>query len=267
MTLTEHLRELRNRLVISVGAIVLFGVLGVVFFQDILAFLIDPYNDAAEAAGAEAMITYASVADPFTVPLKIGMLTGFVLGAPVWIYQVWGFVTPALYRREKRWAAGVVLTAVPLFLAGIALCMWLLPRGLLVLFELTPEDVSNVNPFSEYLSFVIRLIVVFGIAFLLPVFVVLLNAIGFLSGEALANARRWIILGVFLFAAVATPTGDPITLLMLAGPMYLLFEIAVLICRVVDRRRKHELGSELSDDEATPDDELDRLGRLDDDDR
>ena len=264
MTLTEHLRELRNRLVVSVLAIIVFGALGVVFFQDILAFLVDPYQEAAEAAGAEAMITYAAIADPFTVPLKIGLLTGFVLAAPVWIYQVWGFVTPALYRREKRWAAAVILAAVPLFLAGVALCMWLLPRGLLVLFELTPEDVHNVNSFNEYLSFVIRLIVVFGVAFLLPVFVVLLNAVGFLSGEALGNARRWIILGVFVFAAVATPTGDPITLLLLAGPMYVLFEIAVLICRINDRRRGRERGTELSDDEATPDDELERLGRVDD---
>lgn len=264
MTLTEHLRELRSRLVKSVLAIVVFGAIGLIFYDPILSLLVDPFNDAAEEAGVNATINFAGIADPFTVPLKLALLTGFVLAAPVWIYQLWAFVTPALYRTERRWAAAVILTAAPLFLAGVALCIWLLPRGLLVLLDFTPDDVANIIAFNEYLSFVIRLIIVFGIAFLLPVFIVLLNAIGFLTGEALASSRRWIILGVFVFAAVATPTGDPVTLLALAIPMYLLFEISVLICRVVDHRRAHRSGMELSDDEATPDDELERLGRIDD---
>lgn len=265
MTLGEHLRELRNRLLKAIAAIVLLGITGVVFYEPILQTLIEPFNTVAAQQDLEAEINFGGVADPFTIPLKIGFLVGVILASPFWIYQIWAFVTPALYRNEKRWAAAVVGIAAPLFLAGVALCFWLLPRGLGVLLGFTPDGVSNIVLFTDYLNFVIRLVLVFGIAFLLPVFMLLLNALGVLSGAALSNARRWIVLGVFVFAAVATPTGDPITMLTLAAPMWVLFEVSVLVARLNDRRRDRELGAELDDDEATPDDMLDRLGRTDDD--
>lgn len=264
MTLGEHLRELRNRLVKALAAVALLGILGVVFYEPILQAFIDPFKSVADDLDLEAEINFGGIADPFTIPLKIGFLTGVILASPIWIYQIWAFVTPALYRNEKRWAAATVLIAAPLFLSGVALCYWLLPRGLGVLLGFTPEGVSNIVLFTDYLNFVIRLVLVFGIAFLLPVFMLLLNALGVLSGATLSNARRWIVLGVFVFAAVATPTGDPITMLTLAVPMWVLFEVSTLVARLNDRRRARELGSELADDEATPDDELERLGRTDD---
>ncbi len=254
MTLGDHLRELRGRLVKSILAVVLFGVVGVVFNEQLLKLIIDPFQTAAEANGLDGGINYASVLDPFTVPLKIGLFTGVVLGAPVWLYQIWAFITPGLYRNERRWATGAVASAVPLFVAGIALCYWLLPRGLDVILGFTPEGagVVNIVAFTEYFNFVLRLMLVFGVAFVLPVFVVLLNAVGVLSRETLSNARRWIVVGIFVFASVATPTGDPITMVMLAVPMWVLFESAVLICRFNDRRRARELGVDLDDDEASP---------------
>src|SRR5690606_37897380 len=135
---------------------------------------------------------------------------------------------------------------------GIALCYLVLPRGLEVLLGFTPENVSNIVNFNVYFSFVIRLIIFFGIGFMLPVFVVLLNAVGVLSQQTLANARRWIIVGVFVFAALANPRGEPITMLSLAIPMYLLFEIAILVCKFNDRRRERALERDLPDDEAAP---------------
>jgi sec-independent protein translocase protein TatC len=252
MTLAEHLRELRSRIIKSILAIIVGGVVGIVFYQQIINAFIGPFKKAAAAAGLTAEINFGAVADPLIIPLKIALLVGVIVASPVWIYQLWAFVTPGLYRNERKWAAIVVCTSVPLFLAGIALCLWLLPRGLTVIFEFTPSDVANIVLFSDYLSFVMRLVLVFGIAFLLPVFVVLLNAVGVLSGETLANTRRWTVVGIFVFAAVATPTGDPITMIMLAGPMWVLFEAAVLVCRLNDRRRARELTPAVADDEASP---------------
>jgi sec-independent protein translocase protein TatC len=269
MTLVEHLRELRRRLAVSFGAIVLGAIVGLVFYSTILGWITRPFADAIGLpanADLDAYLNFGGIADPFTIPLKLGLMTGLILASPIWIYQIWAFVTPALYRNERRWAAAVVLIAAPLFLSGVALCYWLLPRGLAVLLGFTPDGVANIVLFTDYLNFVIRLILVFGIAFLLPVFVLLLNAVGVLSGASLASARRWIVVGVFVFAAVATPTADPVTMLMLAMPMWILFEVAVLVARFNDRRRRRELAvDDLSDDEATPDDVLDRLGRTDDD--
>ena len=252
MTLAEHLRELRSRLVKSILAIMLAGVVGLIFYEQIINAFVEPFQAAADAADLTAEINFGAVADPLIIPLKIALLVGVILASPVWIYQLWAFVTPGLYRNERKWAATVVFTSVPLFLGGIALCLWLLPRGLAVILGFTPDNVANIVLFSDYLSFVMRLVLVFGIAFLLPVFVVLLNAAGVLSGETLSNTRRWTVLGIFIFAAVATPTGDPITMIMLAGPMWILFETSVLVCRIRDRRRARELGAELDDDEVSP---------------
>jgi sec-independent protein translocase protein TatC len=183
----------------------------------------------------------------------------------VWIYQLWAFITPALYRNERRWAAAVVGAAAPMFGAGVAIALWIMPKAWEFLLGFTPTDlVDNLIPFEEYLSFVIRIVLVFGIGFLLPIFVVLLNAVGVLRHETLSSARRWVIVGIFTFGAVATPTGDPFTLIMLATPMWLLFEVAVVVCRIMDRRRDRLIGTTLPDDEATPPEQLEKLGRTDD---
>jgi sec-independent protein translocase protein TatC len=254
MSLAEHLRELRSRLMKAVAAVIAGGVVGIVFYDPILGLFIGPFTEAVERLqdqGLEAEINFAGIADPFTVPLQLALLTGIVLAAPVWIYQIWAFVTPGLYRNERRWAAAVVLTAAPLFFAGIVLCYWLMPKGLTLILGFTPDEVSNIVSFSQYFGFVMRLMLVFGVAFLLPVFVVLLNAVGVLTGAGLSSTRRWTVLGIFVFAAVATPTADPVTMLMLAVPMWVLFETAVLVCRFNDRRRARELGTDLDDDEAS----------------
>jgi sec-independent protein translocase protein TatC len=272
MPLADHLRELRTRLLIAAAAVVVGALIGLIFYDPLLQLFVGPFQSTterlAEEQGLTAVINFDGIADPFTIPLRLAILAGIVFAAPVWIYQLWAFIVPGLYGNEKRWAAAVLLTAVPLFLAGVLLCYWLLPKGLTVLLGFTPEGVSNFVSFSRYFSFVVRLVLVFGIAFLLPVFVILLNAVGVFSGAALSSARRWIILGVFVFAAVATPTGDPITMLMLAVPMWLLFEASVLVCRFNDRRRAKadaEAGlSDLDDDEASP---LDESPASTDDDR
>ena len=266
MTLTEHLRELRNRLVKSALAVLAFGILGFIFRDWIFDFLVGPFRDAAEQTGTDAELNFREMMDPLVVPLRIAMLTGIVFAAPVWIYQLWSFVTPAMYRNEKKWALAVVGAAVPMFGLGVVLAMWLMPRAMIFMQNFAPDDVSMFVDFGSYLSFSIRLVLVFGVGFLLPIFVVLLNAVGVLRHETLGQARRWVIVGIFAFGAVATPTGDPLSLMVLAVPMWLLFEVAVLVARIMDKRRDRTAGTGLADDEATPDDMLDQLGRVDDDD-
>jgi sec-independent protein translocase protein TatC len=263
MSLGEHLRELRSRLFKSAIAIALFGIVGFYFHEQIIDFMTQPARDAAVLEDRDYKTIYPRVADPLIVPMQLALLSGFILASPVWIYHLWQFITPALYRNEKKWAWIVMATAVPLFLAGVGLALWIMPKAWKFLLSFTPDDVENYVPFTEYLSFFIRIILVFGIGFLLPVFVVLLNAVGVIRHEALSNARRWVIVGIFVFGAVATPTGDPLTLMVLATPMWLLFEVAVLLCRLRDRQRDVRAGRGLADDEATPDEILEQLGRVD----
>lgn len=241
MTLVQHLRELRSRVVKAALAVAVGTGLGFLFWEWTFNVLTLPFRttvaEIAEREGLDAQIIFDGVLDPFTVPLKISFFSGLLLACPIWIYQLWAFVTPGLHRNERKWGLAVMLTAAPLFLGGIAVGYWLLPKGLQVILSFTPQDVGNYVRFTGYLDFVLRLLFIFGLGFLLPVFVVLLNAVGLFSGRRIAAASRWVLFGIFIFAAVATPTGDPLTMLALALPMSVLFGLALLVCLANDRRR------------------------------
>ena len=229
MTLTAHLKELRNRLLISIGAIVLGSIVGLIYYDPILELLKDPYEKAAAELDLEALLTLPGVTAPFTFNLIVALAVGVIVASPIWLYQIWGFITPGLHRHERRWAMIFSVTAGPLFIGGAALAYYVLPVGLRVMLSFTPDGVTNLNDLGAYLQFILRLLLVFGVAFELPVFLVLLNFAGIVSGDRLGRWRRGAIFGIFVFAAVATPTGDPVTMLLLAIPMWLLFEIGVLL--------------------------------------
>ena len=260
MPLTEHLRELRSRLVKSGIAIIIGMGVGWVYYPTLFAWLSRPFNDVvaqAEAEGRTITLALTGVADPFVLQLQVAAVAGIIISSPVWLYQLWRFVTPGLHRNERRWALGFAMIATPLFLAGVALAYVVLPLGLEILFGFTPEGVENIVSVDRYLSFFLRTVLVFGVGFLVPLLLVLLNFAGVLSGRRLLSWWRWIILSVFLFAAIATPTGDPINLLLLAGPIMLLVALAVAVCLLNDRRRARRAGSEpdydqYDDDEASP---------------
>ena len=262
MPLTEHLRELRSRLVKSGLAIAIGMVVGWVYYAQLFDWLSAPFMGAVEQAkaeGREVTLALTGVADPFVLQMQVAAVAGVVLAAPVWLYQLWRFVTPGLHRHERRWALGFVAVAFPLFLGGVALAYAVLPLGLQVLLGFTPDNVENIVSVDRYLSFFLRTVLVFGVGFLLPLLLVLLNFAGVLSGRRLLSWWRWIIVGVVLFAAVATPTGDPINLLLLAGPILLLVAAAVGVSLLNDRRRARrrraagELDySTLDDDEISP---------------
>ena len=258
MPLVEHLRELRSRLVKATLAIVVGIVIGWMYYDPIFAWLAEPFEavvEQARAEGREVTLALTGVADPFVLQLQVSAVAGLLLSSPVWLYQLWRFVTPGLRRHERRWAIGFVVVAVPLFATGVLLAYWVLPYGLQILFGFTPQNVENIVSVDRYLSFFIRMVIVFGVGFLAPLILVLLNFAGVLTGKKLLSWWRWIIFITFIFAAVATPTGDPINMLLLAGPILLLMTIAIGVCVANDKRRARKGGvaySEWDDDETSP---------------
>ncbi len=259
MPLREHLRELRRRLVICLIAIGIGTTVGWVYYTPIFDLISEPIQDVvgqAAAEGRDVRLVVTGVTDAFMLQVKVAVMAGLVLASPVWIYQLWAFVTPGLHQRERRWVYVFVVISVPLFLAGVVLAYVLMPKGLEVLLGFTPQNVGNYLPVDRYLSFFLRMVIVFGIGFLTPLFIVGLNMVGILSGKRLAAAWRYIIFGVFIFAAVATPTGDPITMLLLATPVLLLVGAAVVFSLLNDRRRQRKCAepdyAEFGDDDISP---------------
>ncbi len=259
MSLADHLRELRARLLKSALAITLGAIIGWIFYDQIFDILSEPVNEViakAQAEGREIQLTITEITGAFTLRIKVAVLAGVVLASPVWIYQLWRFVTPGLKRKEKKWTVVFLALAVPLFLGGVVMAYLIMPAALGVLFNFTPETVANYQPVDAYLSFFVRLVVVFGVGFLTPLLIVALNMLGILSGKTLLSAWRWIIFGILVFGAVATPTGDPINLALLVAPILLLVGLALAFCFINDRRRARKRPridyAQWGDDELSP---------------
>lgn len=260
MPLMAHLRELRGRLTKSLVVIVAATIVAVFFYDRIYELLTGPYRtsirDLAERQGVDAKLTITGVADPLTLLLKTSLVTGLVASSPVWLYQIWAFIVPAMHKHERRWSVLFAAIAGPLFISGVLIGFYVLPKGLEILIGFTPESVSNFTEIGKYLNFVLRMLLVFGVAFEIPLFVLLLNLAGVVSGKQLGGYRPWIIVGTFVFAAVATPSTDPVSMLFLALPMTLLFLISEMIARLIDRRRaRNDLDGDFSaydDDEVSP---------------
>ncbi|MFA6574862.1 MAG: twin-arginine translocase subunit TatC [Nocardioides sp.] len=254
MALSDHLRELRAR-VLKIALVVVTGlVVSLVFFDQLFDLVYGPYQQAQESLpDGSTEATTAGAAGGFLLYLKLCGLASVVATSPLWLYQIWAFILPGLHAQERRWSRIFAAIAGPLFLSGVALGYVTLPKGLEVLIGFTPEGLTNLVEFNEYLTFFSRTLLVFGIAFEIPLFVVLLNLAGVVSGKALGAHRPWIIVGVFVFAAVATPSADPFTMTFMAVPMVVLFLISEQIARYNDRRRaKKNKFAGLSPDEASP---------------
>jgi sec-independent protein translocase protein TatC len=268
MTLMEHLNELRTRLFRAVLSIALASVACAFFYDEIVRLLTTPFVDAVEKLAIErdidAKLTFSDVAGPFTLTLKTSLVAGLVVSSPLWLWQLWAFIVPGLHNTERRWSVIFAAVAGPLFIAGVLLGFFVLPKGLGILLDFTPADVSNFVNLDKYLTFIMRMLLVFGVSFEIPLFVILLNLAGVVSGKALGQHRSWIVLGVFVFAAVATPSTDPISMLFLAVPMTLLFLMSEVVARLIDRRRAKRGGE--GDYSAYSDDEASELGADDYDD-
>ena len=255
MALSDHLRELRARLLKSAVVILLGVVVALFFFDQIFDLVLKPYNEARQALGKSVKTdpVVGGVGGPLVLQLKLCGMVGLVATSPYWLYQIWAFILPGLHRRERKWTRVFATIAGPLFLAGVVLGYLTLPKGLEILIGFTQDELTNLVEFGDYLTFLIRTLLVFGVAFEIPVFVILLNLAGVVSGASLGAHRPWIVLGTFIFAAVATPSTDPFTMLLLAIPMLVLFVISEVICRVLDRRRRdHDELAGIGDDELSP---------------
>jgi sec-independent protein translocase protein TatC len=271
MALADHLRELRARLLRVVLALVVGVAVALLFYDDLLAVVYDPYYVAVSRLdqGTETMATINGVGGPLLLQLKLSGLAAVVATSPYWLYQIWAFILPGLHSHEKKWTRVFAAIAGPLFFVGVAVGYYVLPKGLEVLIGFTPAKLTNLVEFGEYFSFMTRMLLVFGVAFEIPLFVILLNLAGVVSGRTLGNYRPWIVVGTFVFAAVATPSTDPFSMLMLALPMTVLFMVSEIIARVVDRRRGRRSLDRLPDDEVSVIEDTDHTGvrrsRLDED--
>lgn len=254
MALADHFRELRARLMKSLLGLVVFTIASFFFYNQLLDLVTGPFNHARDMLGSKAnsVIYVSGVGGGLMIQLKLCALSGVVLSSPIWLYQIWAFVLPGLHRNERRWTILFVAVAGPLFALGVGLGYYVLPKGLQVLISFTPADMQNLNDFNDFFSFMVRMLLVFGISLEIPFFVVLLNLAGVVSGQALGRYRPWIILGTFVFAAVATPSTDPFSMLLLAFPMLFLFLLSEVIARIVDRRRGRADLGQWADDQRSP---------------
>ena len=255
MALSDHLRELRGRILKIAIVLVVAIVVALFFFDPIFQLVLGPYETAVKHLphDVKSVATIAGVGGPLMLYLTLCGTVAVVATSPFWLYQIWAFILPGLHPQERKWSRVFAAVAGPLFLAGVALGYVTLPKGLEILIGLTQSDLTNLVEFGDYLSFLIRTLLVFGIAFEIPVFVILLNLAGVLPGRVLGAHRAWIIIGSFVFAAIATPSTDPFTMLFLGIPMVALFGISEVIARTLDRRRAQaDPASGVGDDELSP---------------
>ncbi|SOD97453.1 twin-arginine translocase subunit TatC [Blastococcus haudaquaticus] len=263
MSLVAHLTELRNRIFKALLALLVATAISFWWYEHGLGeFIRAPYcgldeelrYGGTDSGGCGLLIT--DVFGGVFIRLKVAFLAGAVLSAPFWLYQLWAFVTPGLKRQEKRYGIGFVAVSSLLFALGAFLAYVSLAKGLELLLTLAGDGVVIALTAQDYIGFVLSLLVAFGVSFEVPLIAIALNLVGVLSHEVLARSRRWIFFLTIVFAAFVTPTQDPFTMLLMAGPMIVLFELAIQIARVVDKRRAKREAIEgfhdIGDDEASP---------------
>ncbi len=237
MTVVEHLRELRSRLIISVAAVVATSVLAFVFYRPISEFLLQPLCRLPDDLVRGCRLSTFSPLEGFNVRLKVTAMTGLALAAPVWLYQLWAFIAPGLTVKEKRYALPFVATSLSLFAAGTAFAYALLPAALRFLIQIGGDNVTPLFRAQEYLNFVGLVIIAFGLSFEFPLVLFFLGLAGVISIEQLRRQRKLAIVGIAALSAIVTPTQDPFTMLAMAIPLYLLYELTILLLSVRTRRK------------------------------
>lgn len=239
MTLAEHLGEFRNRLIKSALALAVGMVVAFVFYEQVFDFVTHPYCELPAASrltgGERCLLTFTGITGAFSIQLRVAMIVGVIISGPVWLYQLWAFVTPGLHRRERRWALVFAGISTALFAGGSAFGYYSLNRALEFLLSFG-SGLTPVIAIDRYLSFVTNLLLVFGASFEFPLLLIMLNLAGIVSAKRLRSAWRGIIFGIFAFAAVATPSQDPITMSLMAMPMTVLYGVALVVALIHDRR-------------------------------
>lgn len=252
MTLRDHLYELRHRLALALLALLVGCIAGFLWFQwrigaipSLGDLLTGPYCELPspprfEADPGKCTLLQTQPFEAFLIQFKVGLAAGAVLTAPLWLYQIWAFITPGLYDNERKFTRIFVVLASFLFVCGAVLAYYVVPKGLQVLVSFGGDQFSTALAANDYISFVLVMLLIFGVSFELPLVVTMLNRIGVLPYRNLKKWRRGIIFMLFVFAAIATPGTDPIGMLALAGAMTILFELATQLARLHDRKKDRQ---------------------------
>lgn len=243
MPLAGHLRELRRRATVVAAAVILGAVAGWFLTDHVLALLAMPLGALSERTGQLAALNFDSVTTAFELRMRLALLLGVLVSSPVWMFQIAAFLIPGLTRREARYSLGFVGAAVPLFLCGAAAGIIVLPHIVEMMLGFTPAGSAAMMRAGAYYEFALRLMITTGVAFALPVVVVLLNTVGLLSGRTVLLGWRWAIVAITAFTAMSTPAADVIGMLLLALPMVALYFAAVGVCLWNDRRRSRRLAA------------------------
>ncbi|GAA3728280.1 twin-arginine translocase subunit TatC [Streptomyces tremellae] len=262
MPLVEHLRELRNRLAKGLLAIVVVACVAGFFYNDIINFFTHPvlqsvgctgdFTSLAHHKGQPcANITMNGLLGPFSLALKVTLMAGVVCASPIWLYQLWAFIAPGLHRHEKKYALIFVGSGVPLFFFGAFFAYEVLPTTAKVLLDFTPNNIANLLPLDDLLDLVTRMVLVFGLSFEMPLLLVMLNFVGIISAKRMLGWWRLMIMGITVFAAVATPSTDPLSMLALAAPIWILYFAACFVAYLNDRRKRLRDEGGPADDEAS----------------
>ena len=234
MSLGAHLRELKNRFFWIAGGILVGAIAGWFLEPYVWNFLAAPIHEIAKAQ--HASINWPNVTAAFDLKLQLSVYIGIIITSPLWLYQIFAFLTPGLTRKEKGYTFGFFFTAVPLFLAGCAAGFLVVPHIVLVLTSFVPAGETTLLTAGDYFNFVLKLVLVVGIAFVLPVFVVLLNFMRVIKAKAIIKAWRWAILTIMVFTAIATPSADVISMFLLALPLVVLYLLSYCVAWLHDRR-------------------------------
>jgi sec-independent protein translocase protein TatC len=232
MPLMSHLQEFRSRLVKSVIAVALGTAIAFVFNEEILNLLARPYQIAVP----DGQLAFFRPTEAFATVMRLSLFGGVILASPVILYQSWRFVAPALSPKEKRWAYPITAVFAALFLSGVAVGYVALERGLGFLLEFGGDALTPIIGADFYLKFATRFILAFGLAFEFPVFLFAAAAVGVVSSKVLRSNRRWALLIILIAAAIITPSGDPMTLMLLSVPLYILYELTILAIRFILRK-------------------------------
>jgi sec-independent protein translocase protein TatC len=236
MPLRAHLREARRRFFLAAVGVLVGAVVGWFLYEPVFEALQRPVLQVAAEHGSLVAINFQGVATAFDMKVKVSFFLGVILTSPWWLYQLWAFITPGLTRRERGYTFGFLGAAVPLFLAGALLAWWALPNAVRLLTSMVPKGSTNLIDAQMYLSFVMRLMLAFGLAFLLPIVMVALNFAGIGRASTWRKGWRWAVMIAFIFSAVMTPTPDAITMIAVALPICALYFVALGVCVLHDRR-------------------------------
>ncbi|ALE06006.1 preprotein translocase subunit TatC [Arthrobacter sp. ERGS1:01] len=253
MPLKEHLIEARNRIFKSALAMIPGIVIAWIIYGQLIGALTKPLGDIEKARGIVASLNFPGVTTSFDLKLQISLILGLVIASPVWIYQLWAFITPGLTKKERRYTLSYMFASVPLFLAGVWAGWIIWPNIVMAMTSFTPSGGSNIMDALDYLRFALQLMIFMGVAFLVPVVLFALNAIGLVRGTTYLKAWRFTILGVTIVSAMAAPGSDVMSMFFLGVPLLVLYFGAIGLCIINDKRRDRRTAKQARETDSTAD--------------